>query len=70
MKRLTIHLSNTKTINEKRMVKGLLADKQIRRNTITYEVDGEDSAKKIVADINEYQKPRNNVKKWYLSNIR
>jgi|TARA_R110000751_G_scaffold27200_1_gene71985 hypothetical protein len=69
MKRLTVHLNNTKTRNEKRMVKGAPTDKQIRRNTVTYQVSDEDEAKKVISDINEYQNPRNNVKKWYLSNI-
>ena len=70
MKRLTLHLKNTKTITEKRMVKGLVVDKKIRRNTVTHYVRNDDEAKKLVADINEYQKPRNNVSKWYLSNIK
>ena len=70
MKRLTLHLKNTKTTSEKRMVKGLVVDKKIRRNTVTHYVRNDDEAKKLVADINEYQKPRNNVSKWYLSNIK
>ena len=44
-------------------------DTTIIRNTLSFEVDNNDEATKIVSDINDNAKPRNNVKKWYLSNI-
>ena len=39
-------------------------------NTLSYEVKDEEDAHRIVNHINEYEKPRNNVKKWYLSGLR
>jgi|TARA_B110000211_G_scaffold234620_1_gene305170 hypothetical protein len=69
MKRLTLHLKHAHPRVEKRTVKGQTMDKTIIRNTLSFEVDNNDEATKIVSDINDNAKPRNNVKKWYLSNI-
>ena len=66
MKKLTIHLNRvpkkTDVIDGKSVTKIF--------NTLSFRVKNEDEAHKIVADINENQKPRNNIKKWYISNIR
>ncbi len=65
MKRLTIHL---KRVNKKTEV---VNDKSISKifNTLSYRVRNEEEAIKLVTNINENEKPRNNVKKWYLSGI-
>ena len=66
MKRLTVHL---KRVNKKtEVIDG--ASKSKIFNTLSYEVKDEDEAKRVVTSINENEKPRNNVKKWYLSGIR
>ena len=71
--RLTVHLNRVKPTREKRFEnrEGVRVEvtKDIIRNTLAFEVDSEDEAMKIVNEINEGN-PRNNVKKWYLSNIR
>ncbi len=69
MKRLTVHLKHAHPRVEKRKVKEQIIDKTIIRNTLSFEVSSDNEAKKIITDINESGKPRNNVKKWYLSNI-
>lgn len=66
MKRLTVHL---KRVNKKtEVVDGESSSKIF--NTLSYRVKDEDEANRIVTHINENEKPRNNVKKWYLSGIR
>ncbi len=66
MKRLTVHL---KRVNKKtEVVDGKSSSKIF--NTLSYKVKDEDEANRIVTHINENEKPRNNVKKWYLSGIR
>ena len=66
MKRLTVHL---KRVNKKtEVVDGKTSSKIF--NTLSYRVKDEDEANRIVTHINENEKPRNNVKKWYLSGIR
>tara|TARA_R100001460_G_scaffold495_4_gene2409 strand:+ start:650 stop:850 length:201 start_codon:yes stop_codon:yes gene_type:complete len=66
MKRLTIHL---KRVNKKtEVIDGKTSSKIF--NTLSYRVKDEDEANIIVNNINENEKPRNNVKKWYLSGIR
>ena len=66
MKRLTVHL---KRVNKKTDV---IDGKSVSKiyNTLSYKVRDEDEANRIVTHINENEKPRNNVKKWYLSGIR
>lgn len=66
MKRLTVHL---KRVNKKTEVIDGVSKSKIF-NTLSYEVKDEDEAKRVVTSINENEKPRNNVKKWYLSGIR
>jgi hypothetical protein len=66
MKRLTIHL---KRVNKKtEVVDGKSSSKIF--NTLSYKVKDEEEANRIVTSINENEKPRNNVKKWYLSGVR
>jgi hypothetical protein len=71
--RLTVHLNRVKPTREKRYITkdGVKVEvmKNITRNTLAFKVHDEDEAMKIVNEINE-SNPRNNVKKWYLSNIR
>ena len=66
MKRLTIHL---KRVNKKTDV---IDGKSVSKiyNTLSYKVKDEEDANRIVNHINENEKPRNNIKKWYLSGIR
>ena len=66
MKRLTVHL---KRVNKKTEVIDGVSKSKIY-NTLSYRVKDEDEANIIVNNINENEKPRNNVKKWYLSGIR
>lgn len=61
MKRLTIHL--------KRVKKERIDGKDTIKNTITYMVKNDAEAQSIVYNINS-TKPRNNVQKWYISNIK
>ncbi len=72
MKRLTVHLKRVKPKRERtfKTVDGVKVEvnKDIIRNTLSFQVSNEDEAMKIVNEINEAN-PRNNVKKWYLSNI-
>lgn len=72
MKRLTVHLNRVSPKREKRYVErdGVKVEviKQIIKNTLSYTVYNEEDAIKIVNAINDGN-PRNNVKKWYLSNI-
>jgi len=73
MKRLTVHLNRVKPKRERtfKIVDGVRVEvnKDIIRNTLAYEVRNEEEAQKIVNEINETN-PRNNIKKWYLSNIK
>lgn len=65
MKRLTVHL---KRVNKDSKVKdGKTISKIV--NTLSYIVKDENEAKMIITHINESDHPRNNVKKWYMSNI-
>jgi hypothetical protein len=72
MKRLTVHLKRVTPKRERtfKIVDGVRVEvnKDIIRNTLAYEVRNEEEAQKIVNEINETN-PRNNIKKWYLSNI-
>jgi hypothetical protein len=61
MKRLTVHL--------KKVRKDRVDGKSIIRNTLAYEVANEAEAMSILNMIND-RKPKNNVAKWYISNIR
>lgn len=61
MKRLTVHL--------KKVRKERVDGKSIIRNTLAFEVNNENEAKGIVNMLND-RKPKNNVSKWYLSNIK
>ena len=65
MKRLTIHLKRVPKKTE--VVDGKSISKIF--NTLSYQVTNEEEANRIVTNINENEKPRNNVKKWYLSSI-
>ena len=66
MKRLTVHL---KGVNKKTDV---IDGKSVSKiyNTLSFKVKDEEDANRIVNHINENEKPRNNVKKWYLSGIK
>tara|TARA_Y100000592_G_C5195725_1_gene188234 strand:+ start:167 stop:367 length:201 start_codon:yes stop_codon:yes gene_type:complete len=66
MKRLTVHL---KRVNKKTDV---IDGKSVSKiyNTLSFKVKDEEDANRIVNHINENEKPRNNVKKWYLSGIK
>jgi len=65
MKRLTVHL---KRVNKDSKVKdGKTISKIV--NTLSYIVKDENESKMIITHINENDHPRNNVKKWYMSNI-
>lgn len=66
MKRLTIHLKRVPKKTD--VIDGKSVSKII--NTLSFKVENEDEANRIIANINENEKPRNNVKKWYISNIR
>tara|TARA_B100000900_G_C20248617_1_gene581005 strand:- start:349 stop:549 length:201 start_codon:yes stop_codon:yes gene_type:complete len=66
MKRLTVHL---KRVNKKtEVVEG--ESKSKIYNTLSFMVQDEEDAKRVVNQINENEKPRNNVKKWYLCNLK
>lgn len=70
MKRLTIHLKNVRKKSEEVLVEGQKITKSKIYNTLSYSVQDEEDANRIIANINENSKPRNNVKSWHLSNIR
>jgi len=61
MKRLTVHL--------KKVRKERSEGKSIIRNTLSFEVADENEAMGIVNTIND-KNPKNNVAKWYISNIK
>lgn len=64
MKRLTVHLKHvTKKRNE------VPNGKSHIYNTLAFNVNSEVEAEHIVAQIND-TKPKNNVSKWYVSNIK
>jgi len=65
MKRLTIHLKRVPKKTE--VIDGKSVTKIF--NTLSYHVADEEEANKIINNINENEKPRNNIKKWYLSGI-
>jgi len=65
MKRLTIHLKRVPKKTE--VIDGKSVTKIF--NTLSYYVADEEEANKIINNINENEKPRNNVKKWYLYGI-
>lgn len=66
MKRLTVHL---KRVNKKTDV---IDGKSVSKiyNTLSFKVKDEEDALRIINHINENEKPRHNVKKWYLSGIK
>ena len=66
MKRLTVHL---KRVNKKTEV---IERKSVSKifNTLSYQVKDDEDAQRIITQINENEKPRNNVKKWYLTNLK
>jgi hypothetical protein len=66
MKRLTVHL---KRVNKKTDVIDGVSKSKIF-NTLSYKVKDEDDAQRIITQINEHEKPRNNVKKWYITNLK
>ena len=61
MKRLTVHL--------KKVGKKNVDGKYYIKNTLSFLVNNDEHANSIVTMINE-RSPKNNVKKWYLSNIK
>ena len=70
MKRLTIHLNSVRKKSEEVLVDGQKKTKSKIYNTLSFNVQDEEDASRIISNINEHQKPRNNVKSWHLSNIR
>ena len=38
-------------------------------NTLSFKVKDESEALKVIANINDTNHPKNNIKKWYLSNV-
>lgn len=66
MKRLTVHLKRVPKKTE--VIDGKSVSKIF--NTLSYEVRNEEEAQRIITHINENEKPRNNVGKWYLSGLR
>ncbi len=62
MQRLTIHL--------KKFKKEYRDGKQYVKNTLSFRVADEYEAQEIVNSMNQSSKNRNNIKKWYLSNIK
>lgn len=70
MKRLTVHLKNVKKKSEEIIVEGQKKTKSKIYNTLSFMVEGEEDANRIIANLNENKKPRNNVKSWYLSNVK
>lgn len=73
MKRLTVHLKRVSKIKQKRFETkdGVRNEvlKDIIYNTESHIVKNEEAALKIVNQINDGN-PKNNVKKWYLSNLK
>jgi len=69
MKRLTIHLKNVRKKSEEVLVEGQKKTKSKIYNTLSYMVHDEEDANRVISNINDNTKPRNNVKSWYLSNI-
>ena len=69
MKRLTVHLKSVNKKSEEVIIEGQKKTKSKIYNTLSFMVEGEEDATKIIANINEHRKPRNNVKSWYLSNV-
>lgn len=62
MKRLTIHLNSGK--------KTRINNKDVLNNTLSFIVKDEEEANVIVQKHNNNPRKKNNVKKWYLSNIK
>lgn len=73
MKRLTVHLKRVSKIKQKRFETkdGVRNEvlKDIIYNTESHIVKNEEAALKILNQINDGN-PKNNVKKWYLSNLK
>lgn len=65
MKRLTVHL---KRVNKTTEVKEGKSISKIH-NTLSFKVKDESEAINIVNNIKDNHQPKNNVSKWYLSNI-
>ena len=66
MKRLTVHLKRVKKTTE---IKEGRSRSKIH-NTLSFKVKDESEALKVIANINDTNHPQNNIKKWYLSNVR
>lgn len=62
MKRLTIHL--------KSVGKYKVGTKDMIKNTLSFRVTDEEEALTIVQKYNNNPRKKNNVSKWYLSNIK
>ena len=65
MKRLTVHL---KRVNKTTEVKEGRSKSKIH-NTLSFKVKDESAALKVITNINDTNHPKNNINKWYLSNI-
>lgn len=65
MKRLTVHLKRVKKTTE---VKEGRSISKIN-NTLSFKVKDESEALKIITNLKDNTHPKNNVNKWYLSNI-
>ena len=66
MKRLTVHLKRVKKTTE---IKEGRSRSKIH-NTLSFKVKDEFEAHKIMGNIKDNHHPQNNIKKWYLSNVR
>ena len=66
MKRLTVHLNR---VNKKTYVENGKS-KSHMTNTLSFFIKNDNDVTAILTDINENHVPRNNVKSWYLSNIK
>ena len=65
MKRLTVHL---KRVNKTTEVKEGKSISKIH-NTLSFKVKDKSEAHKIMGNIKDNHYPKNNIKKWYLSNV-
>ena len=65
MKRLTVHLKIDNKSTEKKEKKSKIKI----HNTLSFKVKDESEAINIVNNIKDNHHPKNNVSKWYLSNI-
>jgi hypothetical protein len=65
MKRLTVHLKIANKSTEKKENNSKIKI----HNTLSFKVKDESEAINIVNNIKDNHQPKNNVSKWYLSNI-